>query len=322
MASEYNMDANGAAPDGTDSDLEKRIEALEKKNRSLKAENEQLRSVAGSRLTYRRAAILFVLISATAAGGAVVYPDSRDVLIGIAGTGAFGAVLLGILVQEWLISASVGRAIYETLWQNERQLASRLGTDGVSRYLPPDEGSLGVRLYLSRSLDDPTPPSDSLASSVISVDDHYALLLEPTGNEFIAILERTNGDLPEDIQAATAVLKEAIVDLFELAVGAEVADLDLSEGSENRVRFRVAGSVLGDAARLDHPIRSIIGVALARIADEPVESEAWTEDNGVSVFVYQWHDAREPPDEVSRLKENEDVSRLVKENEPTRDRNP
>lgn len=289
MASEYNTGSKEAAPEGADSDpdFEERIVTLEEQNRELKAENERLRSFSGSHVTYRRGAVLFILISATAAGGTVLYPGSRDVLIGIAGTGAFAAVLLGMFVQEWLLSASVGRAIYDTLWRNETRLASRLGIDGASRYVPTDQESLGVRLYLSRS-DDPIPSSESLASTVIAVDDHYALLLEPTGNELIATFERANGELPDDLHSAVVVLRESIVDLFELAVGAEVVDLDVLDGSENRLRFRVAGSVLGDAARLDHPIRSLIGVALARIVDEPVESEAWTEDNGNTVLVYRW----------------------------------
>lgn len=320
MASEFSTRSDGVPAE--ESDLGDRIEALEERNRELETENERLRSVTGPRVTYRRAVVLLLLIAAAAAVGTVLYPDSRDVLIGIAATGAFGAVLLGMLVQEWLLSASVGRAIYDTLYENETRIASRLGVAETSRYVPTDDESLGVRLYLSRSLDDPIPRPEALASTVVHVDDHYALLLEPTGSEFVDLLERTDGELPEDVQAATVVLREAVVDLFELAIGAEVVDLALSEGSENRVRFRVAGSVLGDAARLDHPIRSLLGVALARVVDEPVESEAWTEDNGNSVFVFRWNEAIGRSAEVSRPGANEEVSGVARGDRTHRDRNP
>jgi hypothetical protein len=270
-------------------DLEERLEALEERNRELEVENERLRSVTGPKVSYRRAAILFILVSAVAAAGAFLYPDSRDVLIGVAGTGAFGAILLGMLVQEWLLSASVARALYETLWRNERQIASRLGVAETSRYVPTGSDSLGVRLYLSRSIEDPVPPAESLGSTVVTVDDHYTLLLEPTGSEFVGIFERTNGDLPGDVRNAAVVLREAVVEQFELAIGAEVVDLELTNGSgRNRLRVRVWGSVLGDAARLDHPIRSFFGVGLAEVVGEPVESEAWTEENDNSVLVFRW----------------------------------
>lgn len=320
MASEFSTRSDGVSSGGNVP--EDRIEALEERNRKLELENERLRSVTGPKVSYRRAVILLLLIATAAGGGTVLYPDSRDVLLGIAGTGAFGAVLLGMLVQEWLLSASVGRAIYDTLWENETRIASRLGVAETSRYVPTGDESLGVRLYLSRSLDDPIPSSEALASTVVTVDDHYALLLEPTGGEFVTLLERSNGDLPEDLQAATVVLREAVVDLFELAVGAEVVNLEVSDGSENRLRFRVAGSVLGDASRLDHPIRSLLGVALARIVDQPVESEAWTQDNGNTVFVFRWNEASERSTEVSRLEENDDVSELVGAGRTGRDRNP
>lgn len=286
MASQAEMN-----PEGTSgrTDLQDRLEALEERNRELEMENERLRSVTGPKVFYRRAAILLILVSAVATAGAFLYPDSRDVLIGVAGTGAFGAILLGMLVQEWLFSASVTRAIYDTLWRSERQIASRLGVAETSRYVPTGSDSLGVRLYLSRSTEDPIPPADSLGSTVVTVEDHYTLLLEPTGKEFVEIFERTNGDLPGDVRNAAVVLREAVIEQFELAIGAEVVDLELTNGSgRNRLRVRVWGSVLGDASRLDHPIRSFFGVGLAGIVGEPVESEAWTEESGNSVLVFRW----------------------------------
>jgi hypothetical protein len=287
MASEFSTDLEEASVEGND--LEERIAALETRNQQLEAENERLRSVTGPRVSYRAAAILLILVSVAAVGGTVVYPESRDVLIGIAGTGAFGAILLGMLVQEWLLSASVGRALYDTLWENERRIASRLGVSEASRYVPTNREPLGVRLYLSRSLDDPIPPSDALGSTVVTVDGRYTLLLEPTGREFVAILERTNGELPEDLRTAAVVLREAIVEQFELAVGVEVVDLEVAGRSErNRLRVRVWGSVLGDATRLDHPIRSFIGVGLAKVVEQPVESEAWTDDAENAVLTFHW----------------------------------
>ena len=266
-----------------------RVSELEKRISELEAENERLQRILRPRVTYRQAVVLLILVSAVAAVGAFLYPESRDVLIAIAGTGAFGAILLGMLVQEWLLSASVSRAIYDTLWQNETRIASRLGVTEMSRYVPTAEESLGVRLYLSQSLEDPLPPPASLNPPVVTVDDHYALFLEPTGREFVAIFERTNGDLPEDVRIASVALREAVTEQFELAIGAEVVDLEVSDGiGRSQMRVRVWGSVLGDAARLDHPIRSFLGVALAKIVGEPIESEAWTEDNGNTVLVFRW----------------------------------
>ena len=293
MVSEFDV-----ATDGTESQApgdEERVEALEERVRELEATNERLRSVNGPRVTYRAAVILLLLVSAVAAGGTVIYPGSRDVLIGIAGTGAFGAVLLGMLVQERLLSASVSRALYDTLCRNESRLASRLRVAECSRYVPNGRDSLGVRLYLTRSLEDPIPPSESLDSTVVTVNDHYALLLEPTGHELVDLFERTDNELPGTVELATVVLREAVVQQFEIADSVEVVDLEFADGSgRNRMRVRVWGSVLGDAARLDHPIRSLVGVALARIVDSPVESEARAEDEGSALLTSRW--SGDPPE--------------------------
>ena len=73
------------------------------------------------------------------------------------------------------------------------------------------------------------------------------------------------------------------------------ATLEFADGpGRNRMRVRVWGSVLGDAARLDHPIRSFVGVALARIVDSPVESEARAEDEGSALLTFRW--SGDPPE--------------------------
>jgi len=287
MSSEVSTAPAGEASGA--SEPEERIETLEARNRELERENARLRSVTGPLVTYRHGVVLFLLVSVGAAAGTFLYPGSRDVLIAVAGTGAFGAILLGMLVQEWFLSASVSRAIYDTLCENETRIASRLGVAETSRYVPTGRESLGVRLYLSRSLDDPIPPSDALGSTAVTVDGHYSLLLEPTGAEFVDLFERTNGALPEDVRAAAVALRESVVHQFELAIGAEVADLELPSGpGRNRLRVRVWGSVLGDPGRLDHPIRSFIGVGIARVVGGPVESETWLDDNENTVLVFRW----------------------------------
>jgi hypothetical protein len=302
MASEVSMDDPGTSPGVIESGerneaFEERIEALEERNRELEMENERLRSVTGPKVSYRRAAILLILVSAVATAGAFLYPDLRDVLIGVAGTGAFGAILLGMLVQEWLLSASVARALYDTLWRNERQIASRLGVAETSRYVPRDE-ELGVRLYLSQTLDDPIPPAESLGATVVTVEGHYTLLLNPIGQELFGLYERTNGELPGDVRTAAVAMREAVIHQFELAIGAEVVDIELSNGpSRNQLRVRVWGSVLGDATRLDHPIRSFLGVGLAELAGTPVESEAWTDQDENAVLAFRW-ESEAPGEEV------------------------
>ena len=292
MASEFGTGSTGA---GEGSELEERVETLEERNRELEAENERLRSITGPWMTYRRASVLLVLLSAVALAGTVVYPGSRTLLLGIAGTGAFGAVLLGALIRERFLSAPVSGAIYDTLWRNETRLASRLRVAETERYVPNDRDSLGVRLYLTRSLEDPIPPSESLDSTVFELEDHYALLLDQTGRAFVELYERTNEDLPETVQLATVVLREAVVQEFELADSVDIVDLEFADGpGRNRMRVRVWGSVLGDAARLDHPIRSFVGVALARIVDSPVESEARAEDEGSALLTFRW--SGDPPE--------------------------
>ena len=291
---------SGTDPENEKEGLSSDRDQLQARIQALESENERLRAVTRSRLTYRTALVLLVLVAALAVGGTAVYPGARAVLIGIAGIGAFSAVLLGMLVQERFLPASVGQAIYDAMWENEVGIASRLGVAETSRYVPTGGESPEVRLYLSRSLEDPIPATEALTGTTTRIDEHFGLLLEPTGRGFLDLFERTNGELPDRVELVTTRLREAVVQQFELADRVEVVETDLAEESaENRFTVQIWGSVLGDATRLDHPIRSFIAVALARTVNRPVIAEGSTDENGSSTLTFRW--SSEPSDPTAAV---------------------
>jgi hypothetical protein len=254
----------------------------------LQAENERLRSKLDTRVTYRRSAALLLAAAAAFLAATQVFPAEQDVLIALAGTGTFGAILLITLTAERLLPARVTEAVCDTTSRNRAAIAHSLGADGPIRYVPTDTGL--VRLYVAAAAYDGVPPSDALTATVVDEAEYYGLALEPTGRDLVAELERTSGDLPDEVDAALPMLFEAVTDLFELADSVETVNYGESVvAGGNQATVEITGSAVGDVTGIDHPISSLIGVGLATVVDGPVEVHAATDD-GTPLITFGWHD--------------------------------
>lgn len=266
---------------------------------TLRAENERLRtSYARARQSqYRQTAIGFAVIGLLATVGGLLFPTTRTVLLALGGTGVFAAVLTWFITPERFVSASVGDAVYEALARNHERLCRELGLTDRRIYVPTDDATTGVRLFVPQQTAFDIPAPDALTSLFVVTDDEQTrgVSLRPTGetlfDEFESTLSGPLGETPDEI--ATQV-REAIAEQFEIADTVET-DLDREDG---RLTVQATDSVYGDLTRFDHPIASITAVALARGLEQPVRAEL-TGEAGEAVATLRWDSdtAAENPDE-------------------------
>ncbi|MFC7096427.1 hypothetical protein [Halobaculum marinum] len=182
-----------------------------------------------------------------AAGFAV--PELRGLLVAWGGTALFLALLFRFVFTEPTVSAAVTTEVYTTLARNTR----RRTPTGEHRYLPDEDD--GVSL---------------------AVDGET---FDPIGERLLATVDTDAGE--GALSERLSVLVDVVVNELELAghVSATTAD--------EEVVVTVVGSRVGTEELFDHPVVSLVGVALVRHLDTPITVDASVED-GVLVVTYRW----------------------------------
>ncbi|WIV68859.1 hypothetical protein [Natrialbaceae archaeon AArc-T1-2] len=248
-------DPSDEEPDRTE--LLATIELLREENRRLRNEYARARQ---SR--YRNTALGLAALGIAAVFGAVVFPDTRGVLIALGATGLFGGVLTYYLTPERVVSATVGERVYAAAGANGDALVDELGLRDDRIYLPPGDTD-AVRLYVPRYAD-PELPVDR-TGPIVTDESGRGLLFEPTGRPLFTEFERTTDPAETPVGIATQ-LADALVEAFELA---DSVDPDVDREHE-RITFAVSGSAFGDLDRFDHPIPSFVAVGLVTVLERPV----------------------------------------------------
>jgi len=272
--------------DEGDADEEEDEEELLARIRTLEDENERLRGElsAARRTRYRRTAIGMAFLGGLAVLGAGLIPSLRELLLALGGTGLFGALLTYYLTPERFVAASVGEAVYGSLAENLESIAGELELSDT-RVCVPVDGDPGVRLYLpEQPLEGGgLPASDDLRDSFVVTPTHRGLSLRPSGDSLRREFVETASPVPEAPAELVAAVCEALVEQFELV---DTADPDVEE--PGRATVRVTGSAYGPVERLDHPVASLLGTALADVTDQPVELEVATTGDAESLVTCRW----------------------------------
>jgi hypothetical protein len=268
---------------GEEAALTRRVERLE-------AENSRLRRAYGQAIetTHRRTAIGFGLIGAVAAVAALLVPAARDVLVALAGTGLFAAVLTLYLSPERFVAADVGERVYAAQARNHERLVAELGVSDHRLYLPAT-GDRVATLFVPQ-FDDYTLPVGSLDETLVVPEDERArgLAFTPTGGALFRSFERTlGGSLAERPEPLVDQLTEALAASFEVVDATEVDVAPDGSGAD----VAVYGSVFGDGTRFDDPVVSLLAVGLAVALDRPVEvtvDEGAASDEDGYVASFRW----------------------------------
>jgi len=238
----------------------------------LEAENEQLRTEYArlQQTQYRQTAIALVGVGLVAALGGLLLPSARTVLLALGGTGVFLGVLTYYLSPERFLSASVGRAVYETAASNQAGIVAELGLSETRLYVPVGEAD--VRLYVPASPSEPLPDDDdALGERFVVTEQARGVAFEPSGQALLADVEQAlTDDLGSEPAAVARQLREALVEQFELVDSAEQSVPDESDREAGELTVGVEGSAYGPLERFDHPVASVLAVGLARALNAPV----------------------------------------------------
>lgn len=257
------------------------MDLLLEENRRLRRQYERAR-----RAQYRRTALGLVLLGLLGIGGAVVFPDSRTVLLALGGTGVFAGLLTVFLTPEQFIPARVGELVYAALATNEAAIVADLGLADPRVYVPTDDPDDPVVLFVPQHEHYAVPDGDDLGDVFVVTGEERTrgLSLEPTGRALFDEYERAlGGPSSDDPVSLAGHLADALVEQFELADSARV-DAEMDDG-DGRVTVAVSGSAYGAVDRFDHPVASLFAVGIVDALDEPVTVEVAPGENRVEYTV-------------------------------------
>lgn len=244
--------------------LRGQIEVLEAQRRQLQADNARLRQVS-----YRRTAVGLAIIGMAALGGSILFPDARALLIALAATGFFGAVLTVWLTPERFVRADVGESVFTALASSLEDAITELGLQEKPHYVPTENG---VRMLLTADGDVESPAGDLDRFFVLDeTGDNHGIALEPTGQPLVDELGDNSQDAPT-VQASATMLADGLVEVLEVAHGVDV-DVDPVSG---RATFEIADPLYGPLTRIDHPIVSTLAVGIAETVDAPTTTDVTT----------------------------------------------
>jgi hypothetical protein len=254
----------GVDDDDGDRDVARRVQRLE-------AENSRLREAYARAVetNYRRTAAGFALVGAVAALSALVFPDARDVLVALAGTGLFAAVLTLYLSPERFVAADVGERVYAAQARNHERLVAELGVSDHRLYLPA-AGERVATLFVPQ-FDEYVLPEGTLEETLVVPDEQRArgLAFTPTGEALFEAVERSlGGSIADRPGPLLDQLSEALVATFEVVDATDVEVAPDGDGAD----VAVYGSVYGDGTRFDDPVVSLLAVGLAVALDRPVRA--------------------------------------------------
>lgn len=237
----------------------------------ITAENQRLRASfeRAKQTQYRRTALGLAVVGSIAALAGLAVTQAQTVLLALGGTGLFGAVLTYYLTPTTFVAADVGRDVYASLAENERDIVGELGLSDRRVYVPALSESGPARLFVPQFEEYEVPAEETLTGQtfVSEAGPTRGVVLTPSAGQLFEAMETAlTGPLAETPVEIGSQLTDALVEQFELVASAEV-DHD-PEG--NRLTVGLDGSVYGPPDQFDHPVVSFLAVGTAVGLDRPV----------------------------------------------------
>lgn len=241
-------------------DIDERLAALKAENERLRAE---YRRAMQSR--YHNAAKALAVLGVVAVGFSLVLPGSRDVLMALAATGFFGAVLIYYLTPDRLLVASLAEHTITTYGANLNAQIDELGLEETFVYVP--RGEFGdVRLFLPQHAQFEIPDESGLEETFIvsRTDEERGVALDPVGEAILGDVSSypPRTDAPASVFATT--LTEILVEVLEIADSVEV------QGEAGDLIFTWDGGLAATGEYPDNPLMSVIGTGMATHVGRPV----------------------------------------------------
>ena len=271
-----------------------RIAELQGQVELVQAENERLRQeyARAQQTKYRRTAIGLILVGLVSIIGAVLFPNTRDVLIALGGSATIAGILTYYLTPEKFVVATVGETLTETIQSTYDTIRSELDLQGEPVYVPVGAGNMNTRLFLPQQREYTLPDDTALTDMFVISDDpsQWGIAVRPSGaglfEEFkdaaIDFAAQSNDSTDEPIQVFEQ-LADGLVEQFELAdqVTATIED-------ENRCVLAVTESTYAYQDKIDHPIPSFIAVGAATAFDEPTHISVEKSESQNFIIECRW----------------------------------
>lgn len=278
------VEADASTADDSDADdpeaLRARLAALEEENQRLQEEYARARQQQ-----YRRTAIGLALLGLFALAGTVVAPGERTVLLALAGTGLFAAVLTWTLTPEEFVAVDVGEGIAAAQATDREALCAELGLQDDRVYVPTGENA--AKLFVPQRADYRIPADLEGLLLVPEEPAERGVAFTPTGAPLYRnAREHFAGEPAPQPDALAAQLADAVVEDLELARSATVAP----DRSGDAVAVRVDRPAFGDLETIDHPIPSTIATGLATALDRPVAVRIVADDRADALLEFRLQD--------------------------------
>jgi hypothetical protein len=256
----------------TESAEDMNVEDLQTEIQFLREENTRLRKsyLRAQESRYRRTAAGFAILGGIAVIAAIVFVNLRTILVAFGGVGLFTALLIWFITPERFVAETVGNSVYETVAINETEVASQLGLASVHVYLANGGSEGTIKLFQPQHRDYDVPDGEALSDPLVVTGEpaERGVSFQPTGRSLFRELKAASqGSLPSDPATVTESLREAIVEQFELTSSIEM-DLDPNQG---RLTIEAPTTAFGDITQFDHPIVSLVAVALAVQIEKPIQ---------------------------------------------------
>ncbi|MFP8956797.1 hypothetical protein ACLI4Y_08715 [Natrialbaceae archaeon A-CW3] len=262
MAPESTQSTDGEADDRLE--LVAQLEVLAEENRRLQE------AYARSRQSqYRQTAYGLAILGLVAIFGGLLFPDGREVLFALGGTGLFGGLLTYYLMPTQFVAADLSERMYATMATNYAALADELGLRDERIYVPAGDSTL-ARLFVPQRAEYDLP--EDFSRPIVTGESQRGLVLTPTGTGLFREFERT---LDAELASVPTVigdqLSDGLVESLGLARSA-TADVDVDK-SDGRATVAVTESALGPVDRFDHPIASFVATGFAIGLERPITLE-------------------------------------------------
>lgn len=255
------MSAQQKTDDTDDAELDPELAVLQEENRRLRQAYQRTKQVQ-----YRRTAIGLAGVGMVAIAGSLLLPDVRDILVVLGAIGVFSGLMTVYLTPDRILTASVSEGLFHTHADTVEALVEELGLQDDHVYVPTAEAGGSVRLFRPQHVDYEIPET---LDSVFLVDEPAnakGIAVPPTGNPlYESFAEATVVRDDASTQTVADAVSDALVEQFEIA---HSVTHNLESG---RLTVTVSGIEPAGLDRVDHPIVSLFGVAIAQAIESPVE---------------------------------------------------
>ena len=274
---EHTDDTGNSADSTEPAELAAQLEVLTEENQQLREEYSRAR-----RTQYHRTALGLASVGLIAVLGGLTFPDTRNVLFALGGTGVFAGLLTYYLNPEQFMPVSIGDGIYATLSNNGVAITNELGLQDTHVYVPTGgdvSGDSSVRLFVPQHTGYDLPDDTDLNSIfvVTNAERTRGVAFYPTGLPLLKEFERAlSAELRADLEGLATQLTDGLIEQFELVESAS-PDID---SDDDRVSIGITGSAYGAIDQFDHPVASFLGVGFATGTNRAVTVEVVTTDQG------------------------------------------